>query len=370
MMNSNISYKKDSAIIGLMIKFVRNKRHLSQQETAKMAGINRALISHVENGNMEKSVLKPVSLLFDALRINTNSLFNPSLYDLIKIEKNNKIEIVLTEEYSEMSDSIMKIYSAIFDAYCAILPWSVNLDIAKKTKEYEDLISSPLVEEALKLKSKIHKGKTNEKYAVHIDVLDHLPSYIILELLMSFSKKDLLDIFWGSETKDNKIFSDILSRDPFPIFMKKIGPKWTKLEDYIDEEIKKLQNDPSLKKYENEIQSLNYLFDNKYDTLRNCLRHKDFLNLIQDKKSLLFQYIEFSDGVMSAVTKINRLKKLCKSTKQPITSNGNNGASKLQDLFNKTYERYPLLGVLNNCYGSLTEHKNHFAIYVNAVDEQ
>ena len=74
MMESNLSYKKAPAIIGLMSKFVRHKRHLSQQETAKMANINRALISFVESGNIEKSGTKPFRLLFEALHINTNSL--------------------------------------------------------------------------------------------------------------------------------------------------------------------------------------------------------------------------------------------------------------------------------------------------------
>lgn len=224
-----MTYKKDPTITGLMIKFVRHKRHLSQQETADIADINRALVSFVESGNVEKSGIKPVSLLFDALYINTNSLFDPSLYDLIKSEKKSKIVLAVQEEYPEIADSIIKIYSAVFDAYCAILPWSVNLEIAQKTEQYGKLISSPLVKEAIELKSKI--GKLDEKFGLHVAVLDYLPSSFILELLMSFSKKDLFQIFWvadrtyasNAETLEKKIFDDILSRDPFPLFMKKIG---------------------------------------------------------------------------------------------------------------------------------------------------
>jgi transcriptional regulator with XRE-family HTH domain len=234
-----MDYKKNPQIIGLIIKFVRHKRHLSQQETAHLADINRALISLLESGNVEKSGLKPISLLFSALHINIYSLSDPSLYDLIK---KNKIEMTIKEEYAELSDSIIKIYSAVFDAYCAILPWSVNLEIAKRTKQYKDLISSPLIKEAIELKSKIGKGKMDMKSPVHVAVLDYLPSSFVLELLMSFSKKDLLDIFWvadrtfvsNSETLEKKIFNDILSRDPFPLFMKKIGVNYIDYFSIID----------------------------------------------------------------------------------------------------------------------------------------
>lgn len=236
-----MSISKDLQIVGLMIKFVRTKRRLSQQEVANLAGINRAIVSLVESANIEKTGLNPVNLIFGALRMHESSLGDPSLYQLIKNEKNSKVTSVLEKEYAEKADKVMKICSAVIDSYCSILPWTVNLEIAKKSRHYKPMISSPGVKEALELRIKIweeaaHMGKP----IVKIDILDYLPSFFILDLLSHLSRQDLLDIFSiadntfvsNDEIFESKIIEDVLSQDPlkapldpFKKFMEKIGVK-------------------------------------------------------------------------------------------------------------------------------------------------
>jgi transcriptional regulator with XRE-family HTH domain len=234
--------RKDYQTIGLMMKFVRHKRRLSQQEVADDAGINRAIVSLLESGNVEKAGFSPVRLIFGALQMHENSLADPSLYQLIKDQEKNKISITLESQYAEKADSIMKIYSAVFDSYCSLLPWTVNLEIARKSQQFEHLISSPGIKEALELKTKIWEGaRRTGTPLVNIDILDYLPSYFILDLLSSLSKQDLLDIFSiaartavsNSETLENKIFADALSHEPFVLpldpfkkLMEKIGVKY------------------------------------------------------------------------------------------------------------------------------------------------
>jgi transcriptional regulator with XRE-family HTH domain len=218
---------KSPDAIGLMCRFVREKRGLSQKEVAEtLKLISRATVAFAEVGNAKKVSVKNYKSIFQSLRLNIYSLHDPSLFEYVR--NDNEMYRVFETQYGAKTEIIVKVYCAVFDSYAALLWWKYFQLIA---------LDSPFHNE---LKSKSSKTETSEKEAqppteyerfkLDTHFPDYLPAIIIYDVLKTLPENVLLDIFKVEETSlaapleklQEELFKDLtirLSVDPFTKFM-------------------------------------------------------------------------------------------------------------------------------------------------------
>lgn len=222
--------EKDLHIVSLMCRFIRLKRELNQKDVAEEAGISQATVGFLESCKFQKTSAKNIEYIFDALRLHKRSLKDPSLYQLISKYESNNIILFLRKTYPLHVDHIIKVFSAVFDAYSASLGWQTNLQIADKSDLYKKLCQSDknFKEKNKELLKRQHPLTELEIFGVNTGFPDYLPSIIVFNILNSLSERELKNIFHvdgltleaSPQDFEDELLEDLISDDPFVRLMR------------------------------------------------------------------------------------------------------------------------------------------------------
>lgn len=186
---------KNLEIISLMCQFVRLKRGLTQKDVAEEAGISQATVGFLESQVFRKTSAKNITHIFNALCLHKASLQVPSLYELILEDKTNPVYSTLQKKYHKLVDSIVKICSAVFDAYGASLWWKITIEITQKSPFFSKLKAAHTQAIANIEPMQPYPPTDWDKFQRKTEFPDHLSSIIFFDILLQLDKKKLLHVF-------------------------------------------------------------------------------------------------------------------------------------------------------------------------------
>lgn len=195
-----------------MSKFAREKRGLTQDDVARKAGVSRATVGFLELFNVQKVSLKNLEKIFKALSLHPLTLKDPSLYEIILEHKTENIYRYLESKYGGDVDTVVKVFSVVFDVYGATLNTQINTYIASKStyisrlvEDYQTKYPETIPAMYLEKLDLIPLGKGNnlqrypliklEEFITNTGFPKYLPSIIIYDILNSLSQDVILSIF-------------------------------------------------------------------------------------------------------------------------------------------------------------------------------
>jgi transcriptional regulator with XRE-family HTH domain len=238
--------EKDSETLALMCRFVRLKRGISQTDVAGRYGtISQATVANLERQNIKKVSAKNFGYVLQSLGMHPASLKDRSLFDWIN--EDASLIALFRNKYPGCTDTILKLYCAVFDAYAALLGWNYNFKIAEKSENYRKC-DSEVTE--IKNREKGPRPLTDcERYWMKVNFPDYLPSLYMYDVIRTLPEDILLDIFSIDENGldyddlpesfEEDLFEDVLSnRDPFKKFMRHLQIPFVDYFEVIDKIVK------------------------------------------------------------------------------------------------------------------------------------
>lgn len=199
----------DRPRIGLIIKFVRQKRFITQKELTQRCPVSQTTLSLLEGGSHRASSMN-AEIVLRALSLSPLLLSEKGLLDSMD---NSDLLFALKKDLGVAADSLLKVYCAIFDAYSAMLPPGVIARMERMAGRNADTQLSFYV-----------AGD------VIVDILRALPYGDVKEIFSSRLNKEV--DFDGAEGYEDALLSNaVLFGDPFLTFVSKAKVPYV---DYFD----------------------------------------------------------------------------------------------------------------------------------------